>query len=71
LILGTLKVQSLIGPSQKIKVRIVLKQNRYVVISSFRLVIYLTRVELSPRIWDKVKSSWEHVGEHIENLRTL
>jgi hypothetical protein len=28
----------------------------------------VTRVELSPRIWDKVRSSWEHVGEHVENL---
>jgi len=32
---------------------------------------YIIVEELVQRLWDKVRSYWEHVWEHIENLRNV
>jgi hypothetical protein len=43
-------------------------QNKYIVVSSFCAVyIGLQEENLGKGIWDKVRSYWEHVGEHIGN----
>jgi len=57
---------------KKIKSSFGKSQNRYVVIASFLGQLYRLQnvelVSLGQRIWDKVKSCREHIGEHIGNL---
>ncbi len=55
---------ALIGPSQKNQH----SQNEYVVIPSLSWLSRLQEQNLGQRIWDKVRSYWEQIWEHIKKL---